>query len=774
MEYLDFLKQKQFVDFPSGIEKDIEINSILFPFQRDIVRWGLRRGRAAVFAGCGLGKTFIQLEWAKHIPKKVLILAPLAVAKQTIREGKKIGVEVKYCRNQEQVNSKITITNYEMLERFNAPEFNGVVLDECFPPDAKIDVFNIDNSLGLKYIKDINIGDKIINASGEDYVHQIYKRKINRAVQINIDKKKITCSENHPFFTLYGWKCAQDIQSGDYIMATEEAVRLVWNEVQPKICRTENAEILREILFSEMENEHSRICCESTQSGSSGEERPFEVKMAQKWKFKSNKGNRENNKSQSNEQSRNKSKGFIGIATDEAQTFRAWGEWPSDDISSAVNEGCLVRELDTGISHIVGKTSTRFSNMLQGRLGESRLKNSNRNRRSLSSQQERIRQKEGYKAGFARVESIEILEQGHPELEKYRDAEGNIYFYDIKATRHPSFSVNGLVVHNSSILKSFTGSTRNLIIESFAKTPFKLACTATPAPNDYMELGNHSEFLGVMPRSEMLSMFFVHDGGETSKWRLKGHAEKDYWKWLASWAVMMQKPSDLRYEDDGFILPSLNYHEHIVEGNNGKFSLFDVDAKTLLERRQARRESLNGRVKLCAELVNQSNDIWLIWCNLNAEGNLLKKLIKDSVQVEGADSLEFKENNMLAFSDNKIKCLITKPSIAGHGMNWQNAHNMAFVGLSDSWEEYYQAVRREWRFGQKSPVNVHVIISKREGAVLKNIKRKEQDAEQMLQNMVIHMHKINEKILHKTKRQVGKYNPQIEMELPLFLKGQNN
>ena len=129
---------------------------------------------------------------------------------------------------------------------------------------------------------------------------------------------------------------------------------------------------------------------------------------------------------------------------------------------------------------------------------------------------------------------------------------------------------------------------------------------------------------------------------------------------------------------------------------------------------------------------------------------------------------------MLAFSDNKIKCLITKPSIAGHGMNWQNAHNMAFVGLSDSWEEYYQAVRREWRFGQKSPVNVHVIISKREGAVLKNIKRKEQDAEQMLQNMVIHMHKINEKILHKTKRQVGEYNPQIEMELPLFLKGQNN
>src|SRR5208282_40128 len=284
----------------------------------------------------------------------------------------------------------------------------------------------------------------------------------------------------------------------------------------------------------------------------------------------------------------------------------------------------------------------------------------------------------------------------------------------------------------SSILKSFDGAFRNLIIESFRETPFKLACTATPAPNDYMELGNHAEFLGVLTRSEMLSEYFIHDAGKTQDWRLKGHAEEDFWKWVCSWAVMCRKPSDLGFDDDGFILPELKILNQIVESNQvAEDALFPLPASSLQERRAARRGSLNERCIAAADIGNSRKEQFVVWCDLNDESKTLSKLIDGAIEVTGSDDDDHKADAMLGFAEGRYRVIVSKPSIAGHGMNWQCCHNVLFVGLSDSYEQFYQATRRCWRFGQKEPVIVHVITSNLENAVLENIKRKERDHEEM-------------------------------------------
>lgn len=437
MDYSSFLDSKKIVVRPCGVAvPSVDINKMLFDFQRDIVKWALAKGKSAIFAGTGLGKTGMQLEWASQIHKNtagdVLILAPLAVSQQTVREGQKFGITVNPCRSQEDVKPGINITNYEMLHKFNSSRFIAIVLDE------------------------------------------------------------------------------------------------------------------------------------------------------------------------------------------------------------------------------------------------------------------------------------------------------------------------------SSILKSFTGKVRTQIIDMFKHTPYKLACTATPAPNDHMELCNHAEFLGVMTRAEMLAMFFVHDGGDTSKWRLKGHAKTMFWEWVASWAVMLSKPSDLGYADGDFLLPPLKINQLTVPVEG-------PEAKTMTERREARKNSIEERVAVCAEKVTQSNDYWIVWCGLNVESEMLTKAIPDAVEITGSHKPEYKEKTMMDFSEGKIRVLVTKPSIAGFGMNWQHCNNEAFVGLSDSFEEYFQAVRRCWRFGQQRPVNVHVITAETEGAVVANIKRKEEDFAAMLSGMIAATQEITKENLKSTGREVAVY-----------------
>ena len=444
--YQEFLEIKKIIDVPTGLKEIPELNPMLFDFQKDIVKWALKKGRACIFADCGMGKTPMQLEWAKHVSNytggSVLILAPLAVSQQTIREGKKFNIKVEELKSDTFGNPGIYITNYEKLHKFNLKDFSGIVLDE------------------------------------------------------------------------------------------------------------------------------------------------------------------------------------------------------------------------------------------------------------------------------------------------------------------------------SSILKSYTGKFRTMIIEESKYIPYKLACTATPAPNDFVELGNHAEFVGTMSRAEMLAMFFINDADnkQGEKWRMKGHAINEFWRWVASWAVMITKPSDLGYDDGDFILPELKVHHIVVEEEKPTDGyLFPMEARTLQERQSARRNSIDKRATKAAEIANSSEEIFLQWGNLNPECDTMAKLTDGAVQVAGADKNEVKEKRLLGFSNSDYKSLISKPKIAGHGMNWQNCHNIIFVGLSDSYEQYYQAVRRCWRFGQTQEVNCYIITSQLEGAVVRNIERKEKKAQEMAKEMVKHMHLINEENIKGTHKEISDY-----------------
>lgn len=453
--YADFLARKRIVAPPMGIEPSMPINSMLFDFQRDIVTWALRRGRAAIWADCGLGKTPMALEWATHVREhtggRVLILTPLAVAAQFVREGAKFGTDVTLARDEDDLSDGISVTNYERMHRFDLSQFAGVVADE------------------------------------------------------------------------------------------------------------------------------------------------------------------------------------------------------------------------------------------------------------------------------------------------------------------------------SSILKDFTSKTRGAIIDGFRETPYRLACTATPAPNDFVELGNHAEFLGAMTRTEMLSMFFVHDGGSTQDWRLKGHAHADFWRWLASWAVAVKRPGDLGYANDGYDLPPLNVHQVVVdtEAEPDQGEMFVRHARTLSEQRSARKRSLDDRVRAAAEVVNaEPSEPWLIWCDLNDESAALTKAIDDAVEVKGADAPEHKEASIRGFTDGSVRVLVSKPSIAGWGVNWQHCARVVFVGLSHSFEQYYQAIRRTWRFGQARPVECYVVTSSLEGEVVKSIGRKQEDAERLATELSAHMSEITRAELTATARTQDDYCPTVEMTVP--------
>ena len=416
MKYAEFLESKRIVFKPSGINvKDTDIHPMLFSFQRDLVKWSIKKGRAAIFADCGMGKTFMQLEWARLIGGRVLMVAPLSVARQTVNEARKINIEVYYTRAAANLANGINITNYEMIEHFNPADFRAIVLDE------------------------------------------------------------------------------------------------------------------------------------------------------------------------------------------------------------------------------------------------------------------------------------------------------------------------------SSILKSLTGKTRGKLTKMFAATEFKLCCTATPAPNDISEIANHAEFLSIMSRPDMLATFFVHDD---QGWRLKKHAATPFYRWMASWGMSLRKPSDLGYSDNGFILSPLEINPITVEVNyKPENQLFWTGLKGVTDRANVRRSTLTDRVKAAAELINDEEQ-WIAWVGLNDEGREIHKLIPDSVLVEGHQSPEEKAAAIEGFQDGKHRVMITKPKIAGFGMNLQNAARMVFVGLSDSYESYYQCIRRSWRFGQNRAVKAYIVLSSAEEAIFENVKRKEIEAKEMVDNLI--------------------------------------
>lgn len=336
----------------------------------------------------------------------------------------------------------------------------------------------------------------------------------------------------------------------------------------------------------------------------------------------------------------------------------------------------------------------------------------------------------------------------------------NITNYDRYHLFDPSKFV-GLVLDESSIIKAAYGKIRKELTLFASHCPYRLACTATPAPNDTMELVNHAEFLGIMSEKEALALYFTQDFTATShKWKLKGHARKPFWMWLSSWARALRNPSDLGFDGSMFDLPELRRIRHTVETNPVNRGLtVNVEAIGLAEQREIRNKTIDERVAIAAKLVNESNDQWLVWCDLNAESAAAKKAIPGSVEVKGSDDREFKEKSLMGFARGEIRVLISKASIAGWGLNFQSCHNMIFLGQSNSFEQTYQAIRRCWRFGQKHPVNVHLITTDCDGAVIANIERKERQASEIFEEVLANMQEFQ---VESATRQTAEYQERVE------------
>jgi hypothetical protein len=322
----------------------------------------------------------------------------------------------------------------------------------------------------------------------------------------------------------------------------------------------------------------------------------------------------------------------------------------------------------------------------------------------------------------------------------------------------------GVVLDESSILKGEDSKTRVAVIDKFSRTPYRLSCTATPSPNDYMEIGSQSEFLGVMRHQEMLAMFFTHDGGETSKWRLKGHGKTRFWEWLATWMAFIRNPADLGFDGSRYNLPEMNTIECCIETDY-------PPAKTMTEQRGARKVSIRDRCQKVADLVNASDDYWVIWCNLNEESTMLKELIPDAVEVHGSLPVVEKEKRLISFSTGQSRVIISKAKICGFGLNWQHCRNVAFAGVDYSYEKFYQAVRRCHRFGQQRQVDVYLVYTSAEGNVKQILDRKRDQMDDMADQMLEHMREFTRRDVLGTKAEKTDYNPNKAIKLPSFIGG---
>lgn len=361
--------------------------------------------------------------------------------------------------------------------------------------------------------------------------------------------------------------------------------------------------------------------------------------------------------------------------------------------------------------------------------------------------------KEGQKFGYS-VNEIN-------DMDDYDNNNDHIYItnYDNLDNIDVSF-FGGVILDESSILKNFAGKTRNAIIDRFRNTSYKLACTATPSPNDTTEICNHAEFLDVMSRNEMLAMYFVHDGGSTSEWRLKGHAKQSFWDFVSTWAVMLNKPSDIGYNDNGYNLPPLNVIEEMVitpKMDNGM--LFNETAVSATDYHKELRATYQLRLDKVAEIVKNSNDNFIIWIGHDDEGKYLRSLLPDAVEVKGSDTKEYKKDKLLGFGKGEFRILITKLKIAQFGLNYQNCHNQIYASLDFSFEATYQGIRRSYRFGQDKPVNIYLVTTDTMTNVKSSFEKKQALFKEMQKSMTEAMNRnINKSITLKKMETESRYN----------------
>jgi superfamily II DNA or RNA helicase len=372
---------------------------------------------------------------------------------------------------------------------------------------------------------------------------------------------------------------------------------------------------------------------------------------------------------------------------------------------------------------------------------------------------------EAHKFGFEDVRTIRSGDEVGPGL--------NLCNYERLHLLEPGV-FGGLVLDESSIIKNFTGTTTRRLMEFGGLIPFRLACTATPAPNDHMELGQHCQFLGVMRSNEMLSRWFLADQSEMGRYRLKRHAVNSFWNWVSSWARCAERPSDLGGDDAGYILPPLNMHRHIVKtdivtdagDDDGQALLFRMPSASATSIHREKRKTANDRAAKIAEIVKaEPGEAWIIWVDTDYDADAVKALLPEAVEVHGRMTPDQKEEGLCAFSEGRTRILITKGSIAGFGLNWQHCARVAFVGLSYSYEAFYQSVRRCWRYGQTRPVEVHVACAETEEAIWQAIVRKRDDHDAMK----VHMRAAMARAQEEVRSVKNDYQPQRVAALPKWM-----
>jgi hypothetical protein len=334
----------------------------------------------------------------------------------------------------------------------------------------------------------------------------------------------------------------------------------------------------------------------------------------------------------------------------------------------------------------------------------------------------------------------------------------------------------GVVFDESGCIKGIGSKTLQQLLDLFGSCPWRLACTATPSPNSWDELCQHVELLGVAKRSEALAEYFTRDGGSTKDWRVKGHAQKRWWTFVASFGAMVRSPADLGFDGSAYVLPPIEHHYHVIDADADAVQaagwLFVQHAETLMERRSAKRASLGVRVERAAELVNADNESWLVWSEMNDESRALTKAIRGAVEITGSMDIDAKEEAMRKFISGEARVLVSKPSLCGHGVNLQHCANVCFAGITDSFEQQFQAIGRVHRFGQKRPVNVHYFLGEMELKVLENVKRKAQDAIAMGEALAAETREVVRAEVLGSKRMVNDYVPTTKAKMPAWLRSE--
>jgi hypothetical protein len=742
----------------------------LFDYQRFVVERALDAKRYAAWLDTGLGKTAVYLEWARQVLRltggRVLILVPLQVIRQIQDEAVRFygdELQIEHLPSRELLTEwaprsgpAVGITNYEKFIPGVLPELRhcaGLVADECFARGTLIDTPD-----GPKPIEDFRIGDQIVNAAGIDEVSDVHRREIPYAIRITIKEQCIISSPNHPYFTRRGWVCAQDLLPGDEVMATAEAVRMVRSFIYPQEAGCYQDSFLREVLLSEMAYEPAGACCKSPYTGSCSQTRRETARMVSIGHAGGTSRNRTHSLPQPDEQFGDASESLPPVENHAPQTFRAWGQRDWFDGATTDLVGCARVDLGSGISFVTGRTDSRLSIELQARLSRARAQNQYRGGWTLALQPESRGRQARYEGPFARVDGLEVLEPGHSDLESLRDANGKFYFYDLGGTRHPSFSVHGCLVHNSSILKSGGGVIKWNLIKSAKGIEYKLSCTATPAPNETMEYASQASFLEKLrTEGDILWTFFTRD--KQGNWRVKPHARKAFYEFMASWSIYVRNPANFGWQDILSTLPAPDIREYQLEMTDVQRELMYgfmarqnrgliVDDRLGIQERSKLSQLAKGflydkgrqaaRIEsvkpvFVADLVRADvadGRQCLVWTVFDVESDILAGELADLPGVAtltGSMSDEARAEVLDRFRAGEVSALISKAQLIGYGMNFQNCRSMVFSGFDDSFERMYQAIRRAVRYGQTESVRVHVpYIPELEGLMLSNVKRKQQ------------------------------------------------